>query len=87
METTLGQNVDMEKEFLSADEAAEMLNMHPRTVRRLLASGELPGTRLGRQWRISSAAVRRMIEGGRKPATSERSSDPEGHTRSGTSGD
>ena len=59
---------DMEKEFLSADEAAEMLHMHPRTVRRLLASGELPGTRLGRQWRISLAAVRRLIEGGQKPA-------------------
>ena len=59
---------DMEKEFLSADEAAEMLHMHPRTVRRLLASGELPGTRLGRQWRISLAAVRKLIEGGQKPA-------------------
>jgi len=58
----------MEKEFLSADEAADMLNMHARTVRRLLASGKLPGTRLGRHWRISAAAVRRLIEGGEKPA-------------------
>lgn len=58
---------DMENEFLSADEAAEMLHMHPRTIRRLLASGELPGTRLGRQWRISVTSVRTLIEGGGKP--------------------
>lgn len=54
----------MEKEFLTADEAAELLNMHPRTIRRLLNSGELPGTRLGRQWRISASAVRSLIETG-----------------------
>ena len=59
----------MEKEFLSADEAAEMLNMHPRTIRRLLTSGELPGTRLGRQWRVSATAVRKLIESGGKPKT------------------
>jgi excisionase family DNA binding protein len=41
-----------------------MLHMHPRTVRRLLASGELPGTRLGRQWRISVTAIRKLIEAG-----------------------
>jgi len=62
----------MEKEILSADEAAEMLQMHPRTIRRLLASGELPGTRLGRQWRISASAVRKLIETGsqREPTAS-----------------
>jgi excisionase family DNA binding protein len=59
----------MEKEFLSADEAAEMLNLHARTIRRLLASGELPGTRLGRQWRVSATAVRKLIESGSKPKT------------------
>lgn len=60
-------NADMGKDFLSADEAAEMLNLHPRTVRRLLASGDLPGVRLGRQWRISAAALKAYMEGG-KPA-------------------
>lgn len=59
---------DMDKEFLSADEAAEMLQIHPRTLRRLLASGELPGIRIGRQWRISVVAVRKLIEGGQKLA-------------------
>lgn len=75
----------MEKEFLSADEAAEMLHMHPRTIRRLLGSGELPGTRLGRQWRISAAAVRKLIETGgkRKPAAPMDSPAPDkkGHER------
>jgi len=67
----LADNTDMEKEFLSADEAAAMLNMHARTVRRLLAAGKLPGTRLGRQWRISAAGVRKLVEGGEKPAKAE----------------
>ena len=58
----------MEKEFLSADEAAKLLALHPRTVRRLLDSGKLPGTRLGRKWRVSTAAVRRLIEGADKPS-------------------
>jgi excisionase family DNA binding protein len=82
-------NTDMENEFLSADEAAELLHMHPRTVRRLLGSGELPGTRLGRQWRISRAAVRVLIEGGapRKPAASEGPAPDSEGRRSGTNGD
>lgn len=62
----LEHTVDMGKEFLSADEAAELLKLHPRTIRRLLASGELPGTRLGRQWRIADATLRAFIDNGGK---------------------
>jgi excisionase family DNA binding protein len=55
--------MDMETEYLTAEQAAAKLQMHPRTVRRLLAQGKIPGTKIGlRQWRISDAALREYIE-------------------------
>lgn len=56
---------------MTVEQTAERLQVHPRTVRRLLVSGELPGNRIGRQWRVSSAALTAYVEGGtRKPAAS-----------------
>ena len=59
-----------EDEYLTADEVSEKLKLHIRTVRRLLASGVLPGKKIGgKEWRISAASLRTYIEGGdRKPA-------------------
>lgn len=57
----------MSDEFLTAEQAAERLQMHPRTVKRLLANGELPGRKIGGQWRISAASLREFIERGGKP--------------------
>ena len=59
-----------EDEYLTAEQAAEKLQLHARTVRRLLASGELPGRKVGgKEWRISAAALKAYMEGGQKPAT------------------
>lgn len=67
----LWQYTDMSEQYLTVDQAAERLQVHPRTVRRLLVSGELPGNRIGRQWRISPSALQSYVEGGaRKPPTS-----------------
>jgi excisionase family DNA binding protein len=56
--------VDMDKAFLTAEQAAEQLQMHPRTVRRMLADGRLPGTKIGtKEWRVSAQALRDFIEG------------------------
>jgi excisionase family DNA binding protein len=38
--------------LLSVDEAADALRVSPKTVRRLIARGELPALRVGRQLRI-----------------------------------
>ena len=56
----------MEQAYLTAEQVAEQLQMHPRTVRRMLADGRLPGTKIGKkEWRVSAAALKSLIE---KPA-------------------
>ena len=54
-----------EPEYLTPEQAAEKLQIHPKTVRRLLNEGKLPGQRVGgRHWRISATALRSYIETG-----------------------
>lgn len=58
-----------EDEYLTSEEVAAKLKMHIRTVRRLLATGELPGKKIGgKEWRISAASLREYIENGGKKA-------------------
>ena len=38
--------------FLTLDEAAEILRLHPRTVRDYVSRGELRGRLIGRRWRF-----------------------------------
>ena len=74
----------MEDELLTPEESAAMLKMHLDSVRRLLRQGKLPGVKVGGAWRIPRSTLRDMLAG-KKPAASDRGSDPEGHT--GTHGD
>jgi excisionase family DNA binding protein len=38
-------------ELLTPDQVARIVRLHPRTVRKLIARGELPGVKIARQWR------------------------------------
>ena len=38
--------------FLTAEEVAQKLKLCPRVVRALLKRGELPGRKIGAQWRV-----------------------------------
>ncbi len=38
--------------YLSPGEAAEILNVKPEAIRRMLRDGELRGTKVGNQWRV-----------------------------------
>ena len=50
--------------LLTAREAAEMLQLHVATVRRLAESGELPGAvRVGRRWRFNADALLKGVQG------------------------
>ncbi len=43
--------------YLTPDEAAHVLRVHPGTIRRLLREGRLVGVRVGRQWRIAEDSL------------------------------
>ena len=45
--------------LLRATDIAERLQLNIQTVRRLCATGELPATKFGTEWRISNAALER----------------------------
>jgi excisionase family DNA binding protein len=49
------------KEILDADEVAQMLRVHPRTVMRLATQGQLPGFKVGGQWRFRREAIEEYI--------------------------
>lgn len=49
------------RDILDADEVAELLRVHPRTVKRLASQGGLPGFRVGGQWRFRREAIEEYI--------------------------
>jgi excisionase family DNA binding protein len=57
----------MEPEYLTAEQVAEKLQMHPTIIRRMLAAGELPGRKLGKSWRVVASELREFMS--QKPAT------------------
>ncbi|PKL33089.1 MAG: hypothetical protein CVV45_09430 [Spirochaetae bacterium HGW-Spirochaetae-10] len=64
----------MIQKVYSIDEVAEILKLHPITVRRRIASGEIAAIRVGRQYRISQATLDQlcgMPELQQAPATAE----------------
>jgi len=48
-------------EILTADEAAELLKVHKRTVYRLAEEGVIPGTRIGHRWRFSKQNIIALV--------------------------
>lgn len=53
----------MAEELLTVEQAAERLQMHPDTIRRLLREKQLPGVKLGkRQWRVPAKALEECIQ-------------------------
>lgn len=39
--------------LISVAQAAQILAVHPATIRRMIARGELPAKRVGRVWRVN----------------------------------
>lgn len=44
--------------YLSVCQVSELFNVCPKTVRRWIASGDLPATKPGRDWRIARTDLR-----------------------------
>jgi excisionase family DNA binding protein len=53
----------MDDEMLTPEQAAEKLQVHVATVRKMLRDATLPGIKLGpRQWRIPARALRDYVD-------------------------
>jgi len=53
-----------EREVLTAEEVADLLRFTPAQVRRLAASNDLPGAKIGGSWRFRRSAIVELIPGG-----------------------
>lgn len=57
-----GQHV-ASPEVLTAEQLADLLQVDAKTVRSLAARGDVPGRKLGREWRFSRRAVLDWLAG------------------------
>ena len=55
--------------FLTTEEVLGCLKVNPRTIYRLIKSGELPAVRIGRQWRFRRADLDDWIDRHRTAAS------------------
>ncbi len=55
----------MEQEWLTVAQVAELIQVHPETVREWLRVGRLPGTLISRRagWRVRRRDVERFLSG------------------------
>ncbi|HVE74869.1 MAG TPA: DUF2087 domain-containing protein [Mycobacteriales bacterium] len=56
------QSSDGELVFFTAAEVAAMLRLHLQVVQRKLQAGEIPGYRIGREWRVERAQLLEWLE-------------------------
>ena len=57
------------EEILTASQVASLLQVHPRTVYKLVKQGSIPGRKFGGGWRFSKSEIMLMIS----PQITERS--------------
>ena len=57
-----------DREILNAGQAAAMLGISQRLLLRLAREGEIPGLKLGREWRFLRSALKSHIAGGSEAA-------------------
>ena len=56
------------REILNAEQAAEFLGFNPYTVREKARSGEIPGRKVGREWRFSRTALLEWLREAEAPS-------------------
>ena len=60
----------MEQDIYTADQVAEILNLHPKTVRRFIRQGNLNARKVGKQWRVMESDLKLFL-GDRRIQTKE----------------
>lgn len=53
----------MSNKYITINDAAEILGIHPRTVTRFIVAGKLKGAKVGRTWRLDEKDVHEFFEG------------------------
>lgn len=53
--------LNLEKPYYSINEAAEVLGVHPNTIRNRIKDGRLAAGRIGWDWRISKEAILALV--------------------------
>lgn len=54
----------MAEKLYSVDETAEILGIHPMTVRKWLTAGKIRGVKVGRLWRIPESSLQELAKFG-----------------------
>ncbi len=68
----------MEDELLTVDRVAEMVRLHPRTVRRFIREGRLGAKKIGKQWRVRRSDLDRLAGTERSDPAPARAREEEG---------
>ena len=53
-------DAELQDDFYTIYEVADLLKFHHKTIRRMIASGELPAKKYGKEWRIKKADLERF---------------------------
>jgi excisionase family DNA binding protein len=61
----------MTEKLLTVEDAARLLQIHPRTLRIWLRQGRIKARRYGRLWRILESDLEAFIRGGTPPAAAK----------------
>jgi excisionase family DNA binding protein len=48
--------------LLTAEQAGEILQIHPKTVKRMAAEGIIPGMKIGKLWRFRESSLDSWIQ-------------------------
>jgi excisionase family DNA binding protein len=48
--------------FHNISTTAKRIAAHPETVRRMIRRGDLPATKIGKQWRVSERAMQKYLD-------------------------
>ena len=68
---TKGIHVEPNKKMLTPDDIANYLAVTPQTVTNLIREGDLPGIKVGKQWRVDPDQFQRYLQHGGTPTYRE----------------
>lgn len=55
------EGADLNRDFYTPYEVADLLGFHYNTVRRMIKDGELPATKISRSWRIRKVDLEQFV--------------------------